>query len=415
MNEINASSQENENNKWKRIYIISFLWFFIVSLIVFIFLIFNNSRDKVNQEKQAINTSINSWSYDEVIDFYEKKWTWNLDNGEKISLSISYLNKGTFSYNEKEYSEKALAVLSNMDNTYDVLYYKWYANEIIKNYTWALENYNQWLNLNGIWKEEKSYLMNQIWHLYDLMWDTEKAFKYYNDSYELNNNATSLINLWRYYIRKGDIEKWHEYMERSIDSKISLPAKAETYFWLSTTELELNWLNPDIDKSIDYAQKWIEVYSQYPMNYIALARGYYLKNDGNNDLIEKNLDKAISINPNLSYAYELYAMYEFDRWNYEKFVEYIKEADSVVDNDMILMDSQRESTRLAVNFRYYIFTEIHKNKKDVRYIINFLDEKVLQSDLWKSIIKNQLIRKDYGVLFFLKNNNKFLSLVKNIK
>lgn len=408
-----------EKSKSNKVYIYAYALSFILVLSLFTIFIYNkNNTTKIAQEKETIqaNKLINSWKFKDTIDNLNKDWTWELTRQKKLKLLSAYLNYWNYFYKEEESSKNAIEILNTMEDDYSKFYYYWYAKEIIKDYTGALDNYNKWLQIKDLTDERKSLFLNQVWHVYDLKGEFDKVFSYYDEAYKLDpNNASALANLWRYYSRVWEYQKWYEFLNKSLGLTVNLPQKSEICFWLSSLELELNWLKPDIEKSIDYARKSIEYYPEYAMWYVALARWLYMKNDKRYyKEIEESLNKSIELNPNGYYAYELYAFHEYDKKDYDKSLEMFKKADWAIDNDMILMDNVRESEKMTVNFKYYILFEIKKNKANKVKIFDFID-KMTVTNLWKSIIKQQLKRNWYGILWVYQNDAKFTELLIKIK
>ncbi|MFK7779847.1 MAG: tetratricopeptide repeat protein [Candidatus Gracilibacteria bacterium] len=375
----------------------------------------------VNDKFTDINNLLDSGDFKGVISIYEKKGIGNLDRGEKIKLVSGYLGYGNYFYKEEEYSKKAMDILETMDDEYVTLYYKGYVKEIIKDYTESLKYYNSGLELKDLTDIERAVLLNQKGHLYDIKGDFEKALPLYEEAYKFdNNNVQVLSNLGRFYARKGEYMKAIYYFELTLSKIYSLPKKSEIYFTLSSIELEIGGLSPDIDKSIEYAKKSIETYSSYPMGYLALARGLYMKNDSTNDKeIKENLDKSIELNPNGYYAYELYGLHEYDKGNMDKFLEIFINAESVIDNDMILMDNQRSTEKTTLNFKYYILSEIQRykeNKEDGLFkegFFTFLDSLVAMP-AGKKLLTQQFQRKGYGILGFLSGEEELEVLIEKL-
>ncbi len=413
--------EELEQNK--KVYIYSYIISFIVILGLFSLFIYKSNENKnsnkdnsitstgnIKNDNIDINEALNSWDFKSAIEEIEKKWTGSLEREEKMKLVYSYLNYGNYFYKEEENSKKAMDILNTMDDDSDVLYNKWYSQEIIKNYTWALDYYNKWLEIKDITDKNKSILKNQIWHLYDLKWEFDKVFAYYNEAYKLdNNNASALANLGRYYLIIWDYEKAYDFMNSALKLTTNLPLKSELSFGLSSVELELNWLTPDIDKSIDYARQSIEYYPSYAMWYVALARWLYMKNDLQyNQEMEENIAKSIELNPDWYYAYELYALLELDKWNIEKVKEYLKKSTKTVKNDMILMESSKEQVKNNLIFSAFMIGFMKKNSTDSEKIISFFEK---NNWLTNWVLLEQVKRKDNWIFKTIKDNKEFKNML----
>ncbi len=246
-----------ENSKKYKIYKI---WIVVIIVIILGFVyksFFISDQEKITDNWKIVNNNdkddnklFNDGQFEQTIKDYEKKWTWSLEREEKMKLVYSYLNFWNYFYKEEENSKKAMDILSTMDENWEVLYYKWYANEIIKDYTGSLDYYFKWLEIKELTPENKSLLLNQVGHLYDLKWEGDKVLYYYEEAYKLNDkNDSVLSNLWRYYAINWDYEKAYEFLNKALALTNNLPMKGELNFSLSSIELVKNWLNPDIVKS----------------------------------------------------------------------------------------------------------------------------------------------------------------------
>lgn len=396
--------------------LISFAVMTIVVWITLFKLFFADSEitkwEEKNNKPKLVTELFNNWDYKEAINMFEKKWTWSLDNEEKMKLVYSYLNYWNYFYKESENSQKALDILNTMDENYEVLYYKWYANEIIKDYTKALEYYFKWIEIKWITDKKKSLLLNQIWHLYDLKWEFDKVLEYYDEAYKLDEkNEWVLSNLWRYYARIWEYDKSYDFLIKSLNVTKNMPLKSEVWFWLSSLELELNWLKPNIDKSVEFAQISIESYPNYPMWYVAFAKWLYMKNDPKyNKEIEDSLNKSINLNPNGYFAYYIYALYEADKWDYVKAKEYILKAIKAVEKDMILMDSEREDKMNWLLFDSMMIGTLKNWASDQELLMKLINK---TWGLENNKIVLQIKREKFWIFAPLKDNKEFQDLMKN--
>lgn len=416
-----------DQKKNKMEYIYSYLFSFIIITFIILILLYNKNGDKEKNQQEnndnksntlidivAIDNMLESWAYDDAVKKIELKWTWSIDREEKMRLVYAYLSYWNYFYKEQENSKKAMDILNTLDNAWDVLYYKWFAQEIIKNYTWALDYYNNWLDEKDIKNEYKSLILNQIGHLYDLKWEFDKVFAYYDEAYKLDEkNAMAIANLWRYYIRTKDYSKAYELFNKALNITDNLPLKSELTYGLSSLELEMNGLKPDIEKSIDYARQSIDYYPNYPMWYVALANGLFMKNDLSNNIeIEQNLNKSIELNPNWHDAYYLYALHEIDKSDYDKALDYINKTMQVVNIDMILMDSEREKIKNSLMFDAMLIWTLRNLKGDNSGLMNLINMTWKLSN-WKT--KTQIKRINYWVFEPIKDNKEFKDLIKNYK
>ncbi len=333
----------------------------------------------------------------------------------KTFLAASYLQYGNYYYKEKENADKAIKILTEgnaNDDDYgaDGMYFVGYAYEITKQYDKALEWYNKGLKVSSNTNNLNALFKNQIGHVYDLKWDMNKAYEYYVQAYTLNNkNYQASTNIWRFLARTGKFKESIPYFEYALNTK-NLSLRSEIYYTLSSIELDLNWLKPDIDKSIQYAQASIKSFPDYPMGYVALARGLYMKNDKKyNKDIEENLEKSIKLNPNGYYAYEIAGLYEYDNGNYEKSQVLLQNSIFSTSKDMILMDGERKNI-VSLLSAELLFLSVNSKLNDKDKIITFIKE-FKKVPFWEKIINLQLMRINNGIFKKIENEKEFQSLV----
>lgn len=349
----------------------------------------------------------------------------NLTKQDKIKVQalkytkvMSILNEWNYFYTEKQKSVEATKLIENilLEYPYSVdnflsNYYLWYSKEIVKDFTWALDNYNTWLEKISVIDKDnmlKSILTNQIWHVYDLKWNKEESYKYYVKAYNYyNKNYRSSLNIARYLTRIWNYNGAKKFYEYSL-ATTSNSLKSEIYFSLSSLELELKWLTPDINKSIEYSKKSIKFNKNYPMWYLALARWYYMLNDIKNyKSIEDNLDISIKLNPNWNEAYRYYALHYLDRKDLTRALFYLEKSQDAVDKDMILMEDQRTSFKY-LNDLLKVYISISINKLDS---INEL----YTNDKLKYFITTQLKRKNNWIYSSLSSDKSFENIVNFYK
>lgn len=89
----------------------------------------------------------------------------------KILLAQSYLQYGNYYYKEREFADKAIAILSgSVEDDYGAygMYFVGYAYEITKRYDDALTWYRKGLKVSTNTEKLKAIFTNQIGHVYDL-------------------------------------------------------------------------------------------------------------------------------------------------------------------------------------------------------------------------------------------------------
>lgn len=367
---------KSKNNK---VYIYAYSISFIIIVILFSLIMYKKDstyNNKINNKE--INTTaqnyhnkskLGSWDYEKIISNYEKTWIWNLSKEEKEKLLSTYLSYWNYFYKEEENSKKAIELLNTMDENYNTLYYKWYAKEIVKDYIWALDSYNKWLELKNLDDNKKAILLNQIWHVYDLMWKIDKAQDYYKKAEALwQDLPLNLLNRWRYEYRSGNFQVAEKYFNKLITLDINSFMKSEVYFDLSSIYLtKKDWT----DKAIEYANHWVESNSSYPNNYISLWIGYIKKWWDEFDLAKDNLQKAIELYPNSSIAYKRLGVYFYIKDDFDNaIVNFSKQLDVSL-NDITLMQDEKENSK---NSAIFDLSKCYALKQDIDQSINYLNK-----------------------------------------
>ncbi|MDD5376592.1 MAG: hypothetical protein PHH16_00580 [Candidatus Gracilibacteria bacterium] len=331
----------------------------------------------------------------------------------KIILAQTYVQYGNYYYKEKEYADKAIKTISEMsEDDYGAygMYFVGYAYEITKRYDDALTWYGKGLKVSSNTDRLNAIFKNQIGHVYDLMGDMNKAYEYYDESYKLNSkNFQSAVNVGRFLVRTNRSQEAIPYFEYALHTS-DVALRSEIYYTLSSIELEFGGLKPDIDKSIFYAKESIRSFPDYPMGYVALARGLYMKNDKEYaQEIKDNLSKSMNLNPNGYYAYEISALYEYDNGDFQKSVDLLQKAVHNTGTDMILMDNERGNTQNELSYEMLLLAMIEAAKKDGKIDMHQLGEKFDAIPFGKDFIKFQLKRGNHGILNVFEGINNYIS------
>ncbi len=265
-----------------------------------------------------VSAMLNEWNY-----FYKEQ--------DKATQAIEYLN------------DLLLTDTNFVDPVYNN-YYLGYANEIIKKYDEALKYYNEALKLApNIEKNKKirAMLLNQIGHVYDLMWDMAKANTYYLQSEELGISFIwNLINRGRYEFRMKNYDGAEKYFTNILGLSKDSFVKAEMYFNLWSIYLTKK---DGVEKALEFAQKWIEANKSYPYNYLNQWIGYiYLWWEENIKKAITPLKKVINLYPNSSSAYKYLWIISYIQDDFATAIDYFKKQVDATSKDMILMKDEQE-------------------------------------------------------------------------
>jgi len=412
--------------KNNRVYIYSYTLAFIILGILFYILIINvkNNAKPSNYSANLLNNNsapiiedkwkslIVKWDYKEAVEhFEEKKDTASYE--EQILLVRSYLNYGNSYYIENEFADKALALLVNMEEKYETLYYKWYAYEIKQDYDKALEYYNKAKDLKNLLIDEKTIILNQIWHVHDLKWDFVKANELYTESEKLwYENMGTIINRWRSEFRLNNYDKAKEYFEKILSMSDNKFTRAEMYYNISNIYLAKN----DYKKVIEYAKLWIETSEKYPNNYIILwmayIRDWWTKIDEAPELFKE----AIKIYPNSSVAYKWLWIYYYIKDDFDNAIINFEKQYETSSNNIILMKNDKDKWKLEAIYDLWRVYALKNNAwKSVYYLNQVLDWKNI--DVYSTFIQDIAFKDGPFWLvinqpLFMKNAQKIFNLYK---
>lgn len=360
----------------------------------------------------------------DIMTDYNKKKN-NLSSNEKESIkSLLYLNvsnilnEWNYGFNEKTKSNEwkkfiETEILQDPDfiDPFYSNYFLWYSQEIIKNYTWALSYYDISLDYAGNTEKNKmlkSIILNQIWHLYDLKWELEKAYWYYYESYKNNNrNAESVINIWRYFVRKNNIKEAIIYFNYWLQLTQSPKLQSEILYNLSTLYLYHTEEKNNLTLSYNYWVESTKLNPNSPLGYLWQARVLIVKWEKIEEA-ESLLKKSISLYPEFSSWYERLWLIEQWKWKYSTSIDYFLKSIETIKNDIILMDNERVTNSSRVNYFLATSLALWKNQemcikhlhemldwKDTIALLMFINE-VKKENYWN--FKNMIWNKDFETL-----------------
>lgn len=259
---------------------------------------------------------------------------------DKIKIIASSLSKWVNYYSENQAYKNAINLLDSLTDSFYSLYYKWYANEIVWNYSKAIEYYWKSMDAKDVWNREKALSLNQIWHVYDTLWDFEKANSYYQLSEKKWENLLwNLINKGRNEFRNWNLEESQKYIKLAIKLAQDKFIKSELYYDLSI--ISLSWENK-LDEAYKYLTHWVNTQKDYPYNYISLWVYNILKWWENLDKSKPYFEKALSINWDLSLAYRYIWVYHYLKWDLKESKKYFEKQLSVLPNDYSITNEDRK-------------------------------------------------------------------------
>ncbi|MDD2916967.1 MAG: tetratricopeptide repeat protein [Candidatus Gracilibacteria bacterium] len=336
----------------------------------------------------------------------------------KLILAQTYLKYGNYYYKEKESANKAIQLLTeNPDDDYGAhgMYFVGYAYEITKQYDKALEWYNKGLKISSNTDKLNAIFKNQIGHVYDLMGDKKSAFQYYDEAYKLDKkNYQAVVNIGRILVQGGKNKEAIPYLVYALGTT-NTTLRSEIFYSLSSVTLGNGIVTKkSIEKSIAYARGAIASFPDYPMGYVALAKGLYMKNDKANDTeIDKVLKRSIELNPNGYEAYRIRALHEFDRGNMTGAINTLKLSATAVDKDVILMKNEQIGIKNELANLVVILGLIQLTKRD-NADMSQISTILMRLPTGFGFILEQLSRGNHGVFTNTTGVQEYIKTLNNV-
>jgi tetratricopeptide (TPR) repeat protein len=343
---------------------------------------------------KEVTDSFNNGDLNKAIDLSTESVKSNSENiSALIALSLSWAQKGSLEFNEKEYGQKALdyanQALDLDPNNVEANIALGYAKEIMGNYVGANEAYSKAISLDP--NSVDAYLHRG--HAYDLSGNLNKAeIDYVKASSIDSSNLDVAMNLGRLFLRQGRLKDAEAKFIKVSTFADNIRLKSEAFYDLSFIALN-STSTKAIDEAFKYASSSVSTDPTYPQAYVALGNVYKIKGDSKTAL--ELLNKALSMYPNLSYAIGLIA----DIYSKEKKVDMAittyEQQKRAIAVDVGLMNNDRASMIVKADFNEaFTYAENYKKAESV--------------DKLKEIIANNkdpLI--DINILFVLSDKTKY--------
>lgn len=288
---------------------------------------------EVMQETITWEELLKNGQYKEAIAYYEA-------SGETLELARAHLAYGNAYFAEEEHAQKALSLLEGLEEDFLVLYSIGYAHEIMQKYPEAIEYYKKAQDAHDVDDYNTALALNQIGHVYDLMGNMLDANTYYIMSEDYGFWLVwNLLNRGRYEYRMDNIETAKKYFLFLLKQDIDASLRAELY---NNMAVILFWEEEvDIEKIIEYSKKGIQARDSYPNNYFILGLAYLSSDEYVDEQAIENFLKAIELHPNYTGVYQRLGIYYYEKYQYEKALEYFKKQKEVAMNDIIMMMDDR--------------------------------------------------------------------------
>ena len=254
-------------------------------------------------------------------------------------MSAIYAQKGSLEFNESadgqkavDYANQALAIDPNNANAYIAL---GYANEIMRQYPKALAAYTKAISINS--NDADAY--SHRGHAYDISGDLRAAETDYLKAASIDpTNFGVEENLGRLYIRKGNTAEAIKEFVSVATGAPNARLKAEANYNLSNIYLSSTSTDA-LSIAANYASSSLAADQTYPQAYVALGSVAMVKGDNVGALF--NLNKALSIYPNLSYALGLIGDVYAKEGNITKAIQSYEAEKKAAEVDIGLMDNER--------------------------------------------------------------------------
>ncbi len=331
--------------------------FFIVALIVLVSLsigsyLYIQDQNLVRSKKQVL-LDFNTNKLDDAIaraqELSENRST--MKDG-LLLLATAYAQKGSVSFNEGEYSDKAIdaarKVLEIDPNNAEAYRLIGYSYEIAQKYTDAQTNYLKAIELDP--KLSQAY--SGLGHSYDLQGDLVKAEEWYRKALAIDeNNFHALLNLARVDIRNNKPDEAEGYLQNIVKNNPNDRGNSDAYQLLSFIE---NSYKNDAVKSNEYLEKALTYDQNVPQVWVSIGMAALSdlpnatsKDEWNNGVskAEDSVQKALSINKNQTSAYLLSSLLSSYLGDYKKAEEMRLKGLDVIDQDITLGQQEKDQTR----------------------------------------------------------------------
>jgi len=331
----------------KKLFISILVLIIVVSVLGFLIWYFYTDTDR---QLKKIAIDYYSGNLDVAIEKLEKIISKNHNSADAyILLATTYSEKGSVSFNEKEYALKAIEAIkkslelkSDNSEAYRVLGYSY---EIMENYEEAQANYLKAIELNSI----SSLAYSNLGHSYDLQGNLSKAEELYLKALSFDQyNFHALNNLARIYIRNNKPDDAEKVLKTSLEKNPDNRMNAEAYQMLAIIEKSFR-NNPEksreyLQTALSYDQGVPQIWVELGMNKMSDLPYLESKDDWDKGLLEVEdyIQKALAINKNQTSAYLLSALLSSYKGEYIKAEEMRIKGLEVVDLDITLGQQEKD-------------------------------------------------------------------------
>ena len=276
-----------------------------------------------------------------------------------LLLATSYAEKGSVSFQESTYGQKAIDVANRVlaidpknSEAYDII---GYANEIMNKFDDARKNYDKAIELDS----QNAQAYSNEGHTYDLQGDLKTAATLYKKALTINpHNDHALLNSARISMLNNDFPTAQQLLNSLVAISVNARLKAAAYQLLAF--MESKSATPDIEKAIGMLNISIKLDPTIPQSYVSLA-DLYIKNIPNtnddneyaSDISKAKtaLNTALSINSNQASAYYELSQIAFIEGDGAAEAKYKQKALDAIPNDITLGAIQKKSLKETLDVK----------------------------------------------------------------
>ncbi len=351
-----------------------------------------------------------------------------------LSLSLAYLQKSNLDYNNKSIFQSRIylrRVLNTHPNNPRALVLLAYSDELEMKYNQAINEYKQIISL----VPTSAYLYNQLGHAYEFKGKYYLAIKNYYHALLLNKNLSeTYINLARMYLKLGQFKVATAYYKKALHYTSNKLLQSGIYASLGSIYSNQKRTNENKKIALSYLNQAIYINPNNALAYSNIEEEYFLRlkdfqlehNYSQNKIknfqfdlekIEKNFNRAITINPNQTSAYRWMALTLVVTKNYSEAIKVINSGIQATYYDNTLSNYERKND-LAYFYiiKSMVYAQNPEIKGNVKYSLMYLRKALnLNNCLLKIIIYPELDKTNNGYFSKIKNNFQFKQIINQYK
>jgi tetratricopeptide (TPR) repeat protein len=274
-----------------------------------------------------------------------------------LVLAASYAQKGSVSFDEKEYGQKAidaatraLELNATSSEAYRII---GYANEIMQRYDEAHAAYDKAIILDPL----NSQAYSNKGHAYDLQGDQVRARQHYQQALSVDNSNThALLNLARIHIRAAEAAPAKLLLDRVVAIAANAHVRAEAYQMIAI--LALASQPPDYVAAEEALDASLELDASIPQTWVQLGFVKYrtLLQTATDQEMEAQMQEvdaavrtALQLNPNQASALYLAHLMAKIRGDEDRAEQLRQDALTAIPFDITLGETEKRELESTLN------------------------------------------------------------------